>query len=333
MNIFNHINYALFKLSNKKYIKLIKKLISKDIFLQYLKENKIKFYYLEDICIYNKVCNKLFYIENHKIIFLHHLNLIQFEFTSLPKGLKYLININIKNLQTYNLLKTIETLQKDFLYSNDILQLKYLSHKIILHIYFKKYNNIIVSSNISTIINNTIGLKELVPKKAFVLYNQIKYILYIDNNLTDTQIAMKIQENFKIKIKSKQVFNIRQKYKIPNRKNRKFDMYLQYNNLFSKQLKLNLDNLNNLRNMQSVYELIHNDMTVYIGSTKDLKRRLTQYLNNLGHTKSLREFLINHTVYFRYIEIIDYKYIEKIILEAFYINFYRYPLLNKNRIL
>ncbi len=334
MNILNKINYTLFKLTNKRYLKLINKLIFNDTFKKLVNNNTIKIYYLEKID--NKIIqNDIFKISNGKIIFLHKLNLIQFKFnkTSLPNHLRYLININIKNLHTYTLIKSLEVLQQDFLYSNNILKLKYISHKDILSYYHQTYNISFVSSNISTIINNTTSLKTLLPKKHCVLYNHIQTIINIDNTASDLQIKNYLKDIFNINTNIKNIFNIRKRYNIPSRYNRTKNIYIQYSKNFSQLYELTYHNIINLKNIKCVYELVNFNTTVYIGSTKDLKRRLTQYINGLGHTQKIKEFIKSQTVSFRYISTLHYKILEKDIFNAFYNQFNKYPILNCNRIL
>ncbi len=285
------------------------------------KEKKIEIYYLEDL--------------NKKVVSFNKLNYIQFKFQkgSLSKDLKYLINFNIKNLQTYTLIKSIINLQKEYLYSNNILHLKYISQKEILNYHNKQFDIALISSNISTIINNTINLKEFVPKKYNVLYYHIKDILKDNINLTDKQIVKILQSKFNIIVNDKTIFRVRHRYQIPNKTNRKLNPYLKHQANYSKSHTLTFENIINLKNIKCVYELINNNTTVYIGSTKDLKRRMTQYISNLGHTEKLREFIQTHSMYFRYIENLDYKNLEKSVMEAFKFSYGEYPILNCYRVL
>ena len=330
MQLLNKINYNLYKLSNKKYLNLVEKIINKDIF----KTSSITVTYLEDIKEAT-ISNNIFVIKNNKIIFLHHLNLIQFQFgkNSLPKSLRYLVNINIKNLHTYTLIKSIEVLQKDFISSDNILDIKYLSHKDILNYHNKLYKVSLVSSNISTIINNTLNLKELLPTKYFVLYNYIRYIILHYENLSDKEIVYHLKIKFNISVSAKIVFNVRKKYNIPNKLNRSNTNYNKYALYFTKPQRLTIQNIKKLKNITAVYELLHINRTIYIGSTKDLQRRMTQYKNDLGHTKKLREFIKTYDIYFRYTKSLDYRYLEKVFMEAYFSKYDRYPILNCNRVL
>jgi len=71
---------------------------------------------------------------------------------------------------------------------------------------------------------------------------------------------------------------------------------------------------------------------VYIGSTKSIKDRLLSYIYGNAHTKELREFIKEKVIYFRYIEVKDYKSYEKELMYDF-INFSgALPLLNRQRV-
>jgi len=284
---------------------------------------------------------------------LHHQNLVQFIYNknTLPKTLNSLVNINIKNKLTYELIKTITKLQNKFITSNNIQDLKYYSLNEILNEYKKKFNSKITTKTISTITNNTHfldinnqskKLSFLTPKKHFILFLKIKYILNLNPNASDKQIANYLEKIFSIKITSKKVFDIRKRYFIPNRLNRINELYLEYEKNFSNKLLLNYKNLKQFDNLSGVYELLSinlqkynykNSYTIYIGSTNNLKRRLSEYIKIKGHTRKLQDFLSTNLIYFRVITTKNYLNLEKEILNSFYKVFGQYPILNSNKLL
>ena len=73
--------------------------------------------------------------------------------------------------------------------------------------------------------------------------------------------------------------------------------------------------------------------TFYIDSTNNIKIRLSTYLNGYAHTIKPKEYLQNHKIYFRFIKTINYKELEKDILNGFCSSFGEYPLMNFNRVL
>ena len=156
--------------------------------MQHNKYKNIKVNYL-DTFTNSKYLNEIFTIDaNGTINFLHHQNLIKFDFKkeNLTSKNRIMLNINIKNQQCYELVQTIAKLQTKFIHSNNKQDLKYFSHKEVLHCHKKYYDTALVSSNISTISHNTFyrdknnnifKLSYLLPKRHFILYLKCKYIL------------------------------------------------------------------------------------------------------------------------------------------------------------
>jgi excinuclease UvrABC nuclease subunit len=101
-------------------------------------------------------------------------------------------------------------------------------------------------------------------------------------------------------------------------------------------------NLINFKYVSAVYELLgtkshqynfNDSYTVYIGSTKNIYKRLNSYISGFAHSVKLKEFMQNNIVQFRIIQSSVYKELEKDILDAFFSNFGEYPVLNINRVL
>lgn len=106
LNIFN---YKLYKYTNKTYIKFVNNLIADNN----LEEVDIKATYLDN---YNQkdFYNEIFLItQTGEISFFHKENLVNFVYPERCK-INYLLNVNIKNQKTYEVIKVIESLQKDF---------------------------------------------------------------------------------------------------------------------------------------------------------------------------------------------------------------------------
>jgi len=351
-HLLNILNYKLFVLKNKKYLNHINNFLLNTELIEQLETN-INITYLDNYIVSTRY-NELFLVNNDgSIKFLHHQNLIQFDFEkkSLPKTIAGLVNINIKNKQSYELIKVITQLQEKFLLTNNKQDLIYFSHKDILVSHQKQYNTALVSPNISTISHNTFyrdqnnnikKLSYLLPKKHFIIYIHIKYLLNKYENLTDVKLSFYLKNEFNIEIEKVKIYEIRKRYLIPNKSNRIKNLYLEYEKNYTTFYHLKSVNVQELANITAVYELVtikshkypyKSVNTVYIGSTNNLKRRLTQYITNLGHTEKLKHFIIHNEVYFRFIETDNYKDLEKEVLEGFYIICGSYPFLNSNRVL
>jgi len=349
INILNLLNYKLFTLKNKQYLKYIDKIISLDEF----KISNIKITYL-DIFVSSKYTNEIFSINKKgNIHFLHHQNLMKFDFTKedLTSKTRTILNINIKNQQCYELIQTIIHLQSKFIHSNNKQDLKYFSHKEILHTHKKYYKTSLVSSNISTISHNTfyrdknnniLKLSYLLPKQHFIIYIKCRYILNLHINMTDIQLSRYLKEKFDINSTKIKIFEIRKRYFIPSKKNRFQNIYLEYEKNYSISYALSYENLKPFRFIFGVYELLicepylynyKNSSTVYIGSTNNIQRRLISYLSGFAHSLKIREFIKHKDIYFRVIKSDSYRELEKDILDAFHKTCGEYPVLNQNRIL
>ncbi len=185
-------------------------------------------------------------------------------------------------------------------------------------------------------------LNFLLPKRYSIIYIHIKYLLNKYENLTDAKLSFYLKNEFNIKATKSKIYEIRKRYFIPNKTNRTKNIYLEYEKNYTFSFNLNHDNIKKFKNITAVYELVGNEeyhynykstRTVYVGSTNNLKRRLTQYLADFGHTDKIRNFISNNEVYFRFIQTENYRDLEKDILEAFYITCGNYPVLNSNRVL
>ena len=235
--------------------------------------------------------------------------------------------------------------------TNSKQDLKYFSHKDILEFHKKYYSTALISSNISTISHNTFyrdrnnnifKLNFLIPKQYFIIYTKIKYILNIYPQLTDNQISYYLKSKFNINITANKVYTVRKRYLIPSSLNRTDKIYLQYEKYYSNMMELTRENLEEYKQVQSVYELISlneykynykGSRTVYIGSTNNLRKRLTEYIDNYGHTHKIRDFILKNKIYFRFVRSESYRDLEKDVLDAFYETYGNYPLLNRNRVL
>lgn len=68
---------------------------------------------------------------------------------------------------------------------------------------------------------------------------------------------------------------------------------------------------------------------VYIGSTKNLKKRLAAYFNGFGHTDTIKRFIKKHPLKFCYCNTADFKAVEARLIHYFKENMGELPLLNK----
>lgn len=211
------------------------------------------------------------------------------------------------------------------------------------------FNSFLSKPVISLILNNTkyrdknnniYKLSYLTPKKHFTDYIRIKRILNIYPFATDELIKKELLNRYDIDISTVQVFKIRKKYFIPNRLQRKkINDYARFEFYFNESKLLTNKNTYLYQNTKAVYELISSlpinynykiSKTIYIGSSKNLYKRLNEYINKKGHTQKIREYLKTNAVYFRVIETQHYKKLETILLNEFIDSYGELPLLNTN---
>lgn len=341
LNIFN---YKLYKYTNKTYIRFVNNLIKNSDF----QESDVKIDYLDKFSK-SRFYNEIFSInQDGEIEFFHKQNLIKFDYCDKCQ-INSLLNINIKNQKVYEVIKVLEILQKEFLFSNSLKDIKHIEHSDILNKHKELFNTFLSKPVISLILNNTkyrdrnnniLNLSYLTPKKHFINYIRIKRILSIYPLATDELIKKELKEQYGVNISTVQVFKIRKKYFIPNKSQRDLkNSYERFEFYFNRTKLLVNENIGEYKNREAIYELISipevhynykQGNTVYIGSTKNLYKRLNEYVNGKGHTPKMKEYLKSNLLLFRFIPTKNYKSLEALLLNEFIESYGELPLLNTN---
>lgn len=277
----------LHKQSINSYEKHLRKNFANEIFKKAIKEKKIKIIYLSKNIFTNKDKNIHIKVDKEFSFSYYKYLVIKFEYEDLPKDFHIkLLNINIKNEVFYNLTKIIE-----------------------------KYK-----------------MTTLLPKKNEIYSFYIKDIILKDSLfLKDNQIVNILKEKYNLELSRRDVCYIRKKSFIPNYENRlNFSFYTNYEKKFSKSYPLEKNFIKNLDKQKGVYEIISTQPvnypymqtnTLYIGSSKNLKNRLTFYINNNAHNEIFKKYLEKNRVFFRYIAIANYTNLEMQLMNSF-INIY-----------
>lgn len=277
----------LHKQSINSYEKHLRKNFANEIFKKAIKEKKIKIIYLSKNIFTNKDKNIHIKVDKEFSFSYYKYLVIKFEYEDLPKDFHIkLLNINIKNEVFYNLTKIIE-----------------------------KYK-----------------MTTLLPKKNEIYSFYIKDIILKDSLfLKDNQIVNILKEKYNLELSRRDVCYIRKKSFIPNYENRlNFSFYTNYEKKFSKSYPLEKNFIKNLDKQKGVYEIISTQPvnypymqtnTLYIGSSKNLKNRLTFYINNNAHNEIFKKYLEKNRVFFRYIVIANYTNLEMQLMNSF-INIY-----------
>lgn len=277
----------LHKQSINSYEKHLRKNFANEIFKKAIKEKKIKIIYLSKNIFTNKDKNIHIKVDKEFSFSYYKYLVIKFEYEDLPKDFHIkLLNINIKNEVFYNLTKIIEKYQ----------------------------------------------MTTLLPKKNEIYSFYIKDIILKDSLfLKDNQIVNILKEKYNLELSRRDVCYIRKKSFIPNYENRlNFSFYTNYEKKFSKSYPLEKNFIKNLDKQKGVYEIISTQPvnypymqtnTLYIGSSKNLKNRLTFYINNNAHNEIFKKYLEKNRVFFRYIVIANYTNLEMQLMNSF-INIY-----------
>lgn len=277
----------LHKQSINSYEKHLRKNFANEIFKKAIKEKKIKIIYLSKNIFTNKDKNIHIKVDKEFSFSYYKYLVIKFEYEDLPKDFHIkLLNINIKNEVFYNLTKIIEKYQ----------------------------------------------MTTLLPKKNEIYSFYIKDIILKDSLfLKDNQIVNILKEKYNLELSRRDVCYIRKKSFIPNYENRlNFSFYTNYEKKFSKSYPLEKNFIKNLDKQKGVYEIISTQPvnypymqtnTLYIGSSKNLKNRLTFYINNNAHNEIFKKYLEKNRVFFRYIAIANYTNLEMQLMNSF-INIY-----------
>ncbi len=331
----------LHKQSINSYEKHLKKNFANEIFKKAIKEKKIKIIYLSKNIFTNKDKNIHIKVDKEFSFSYYKYLVIKFEYEDLPKDFHIkLLNINIKNEVFYNLTKIIEKYQMTFLKTGHLLKLNYLDRKFLIQLYKEQYSSYLDNSIISKVLSNTnlsiynkiYKMTTLLPKKNEIYSFYIKDIILKDSLfLKDNQIVNILKEKYNLELSRRDVCYIRKKSFIPNYENRlNFSFYTNYEKKFSKSYPLEKNFIKNLDKQKGVYEIISTQPvnypymqtnTLYIGSSKNLKNRLTFYINNNAHNEIFKKYLEKNRVFFRYIAIANYTNLEMQLMNSF-INIY-----------
>lgn len=346
----------LYVMTFYKYVKYIKEqVLDTQWFKKAYKEKKVSIKYLSNNYFKTIFSNNHFKYENTKYYF-YKLLLIKFDYKeSLEKNnhLK-LLNINIVNETRFKIVELLIFLQKKFLDTNYFFNMKIIDREDFINIYIKKYNSYLDKSILSKVLNNTYflfnksiyNLSYLVPQKRFIYSIYIKDIINTNSNSLkgDQDISDLLYKKYQIKLSRRVICSIRNSYLIPKIRITKFNEDIECIDSFSNKKVLNKKNISLLpNNLEGVYELSSNKIEtypflttkiVYIGSSKNIKKRLKTYTEKYAHTKEIQNFIKNgDNIYFRVAKSLEYRLFERKIIDNFIYLHGSLPKLNTQRVL
>lgn len=349
-------NNNLYQLNYKNYLSYLKKnIFNQEWFKKASKDNKIKITYLSRNMVLNDSKNTFIKYEKSTFYFPKQF-LLKFTYSELEENnhLK-LLNINIKNETIFKVITFLGSLQRLFLKTNYYEHINKIDRKTFVEEYIKNFNSYLDVSILCKILNNVEYLNKncryklnyLIPRKSFLYSLFIKAIVNSDSYSLkgDSHISEILLSKYNIKISRRKICYIRNKYLIPKIQKKKiFNFYLHNEKLYDNKRLLNKYNISILENnTKGIYELSSNKMkkysysqnnTLYIGSSKNIKKRLATYTKENAHTKDIRNFFEKkEKIFFRIIKTINYKEFEMHFINAFIDTHGELPKLNKQRIL
>ncbi|WP_148570986.1 GIY-YIG nuclease family protein [Aliarcobacter cryaerophilus] len=347
----------LYVMSFNRYINYIKEqILNTKWFKEACKEKKITVKYLSKHYFKNILSNGYFKYKNAKYYF-YKLLLIKFEYKENLENNNHikLLNVNIVNETRFKIVKLLISLQKSFLDTNYFFNMKIIDREDFIDIYIKRYDSYLDKSILSKVLNNTYFLFNksiykliyLVPKKRFIYSIYIKDIINTNSDsLTgDEQISNLLYQKYCIKLSRRVICSIRNNYLIPKiRITQKFNEEIQFIESFSNKKVLNKQNISLLpNNLKGVYELSSNKIetypyltnrVIYIGSSKNIKKKLNTYLSAYAHTEEIKNFIqkSGKDIYFRYTKSLEYRDFESKIINHFIYLHWELPKLNTQRV-
>lgn len=356
--LFYKLTNDLYILSTHNYRKHIHSLLSQTWFKKACKEKKVKVTYLTKN-IYTKSSKTPYLYYKNQQLFLYKPMSLYFTCEALPDNnhLK-LLNINIKNETVFKVASLLLKIQKTFLETTNYDDIHIVERKEFISEYIQTYNSYLDSSILSKILNHITLLSNrqintlnyLLPNKNYVCSFYIHKIIneYRPQGKIkgDTHIAAYLEEKYNIKISRRNVCYIRKKYLISTSyKKQDRSVFYCLDKQYGYKRKLTKENIKSVeKNIEGIYELSLNTLEhypyaknkiLYIGSSNNIKKRLSTYTTQKGHTPNMKKFLQDnaHQIYFRYLKIKDCKSYEMLLLNSF-INIHgELPKLNKQRII
>lgn len=349
-------NNNLYQLNYKNYLSYLKKnIFNQAWFKKACKEKKIKITYLSKNIVLNDSKNIFMKYEKNNFYFPKQF-LLKFTYLELEENnhLK-LLNINIRNETIFKVITLLCSLQKLFLKTNYYEHINRMDRKAFVNLYIERFNSYLdisilckIFKNVEYLNNNSrYKLDYLIPRKSFLYSLFIKAIVSSDSYSLkgDSHISEILLLKYDIKISRRRICYIRNKYLIPKMQKKKiFNFYLFNEKRYDNKRLLNKYNISILENnTEGIYELSSNKMkkysysqnnTIYIGSSKNIKKRLSTYTHKTAHTKHIRNFFEKkEKIFFRIIRTINYKEFEMNFINAFIDIHGELPKLNKQRIL
>lgn len=251
--------------------------------------------------------------------------------------------INTRNTFSKHVLRCLLHYQSEYWYTGKDADLKPFTLKQFLLLYpLEHLDQSRLSRLLPTLIVETpqgkiISLRELLPtKKRCYAYCIEELINKSEAPLKDNDIqSILVQQEIRLSLRT--ICNCRKLLNIPNYKQR-LGQYYGKDIRFSEYIKLTKGQYNRIPSECGVYELSstekinylnYSSNILYIGSSKNIRKRLMCYTGTNGKNKFLKHFTNGTDIFIRYYFTKDYLHLEKHLLRCFKKTYGELPKTNK----
>ncbi|MFA3781750.1 hypothetical protein ABRY23_01645 [Melioribacteraceae bacterium 4301-Me] len=261
----------------------------------------------------------------------------------LGNGIVALKWINTRNQLSKHILKSLLDYQKSFWLSGNEIDLKPLTLQEFLKMYPTQFldksrlSRLLPTLLVETPQGKVICLRRLLPsRKKCYSYRIQEIVNQHDVHLKDADIK-KYLDYQGVHLSLRSICYYRKSLNIPNYKYR-ISHYYGKNAQFSDYIKLYKGQYNRIPTESGVYELSiskkikylkNYSEVVYIGASKNIRKRVLSYSNLKTKNARLKMIVHDSTLFVRYILSNDYKNLEKCLLRHFRITYGELPKGNK----
>lgn len=251
--------------------------------------------------------------------------------------------INTRNRFSIHILRSLLDYQRDFWFSSRESDLVPLTFKQFMSLYPHQYLD---QSRLSRLAPNlfvkmpqqeVINLGHLfLSKKRWHSYHIREIINASDENLKDRDLQ-KLLAKQGIYISLRSICNCRKLLSIPNYEERSYHYYYGKNMRFGNYMALSERRFHRIKEESGIYELSvpfkinyckNRSNIVYIGSSKNLRKRIASYSGSRVKNRRLGELINNHEVFVRFCYDERHVELEKRLLNNFRTNYGEFPKAN-----
>lgn len=252
--------------------------------------------------------------------------------------------INTRNEFSYHILQALVTYQRDYWLSGKEVYLKPLTLKEFLrrfpheHLDLSRLSRLVGNLWVRTPHNEVINLRNLfISAKRLYAYHVKQVVDENEDALSDPAIQHRLKQKG-LHLSVRTICNCRKLLNIPNHKERASHYYGR-DIAFSDPIAISERKFNLIPAEPGVYELSldskisyngHRSEVVYIGASKNLRKRIASYSGKSLKNRRLLQLVKDRQLFVRFCVSEEYQALEKSLLKNFKINYGELPKANSN---